>query len=202
MADKEDKKAEKERKKAEKKAAKEAKKAAKQGGEDSYDDEDEGGGKVIVIVVTIVIILIWLAIFALLIKLDVGGFGSTVLSPVLKNVPVVNKILPEDPNAESGDAEYGYSSLSEAVEQIKVLEAQIAASGSSDEEKDQQIAALQAEVNRLSQYETEQAEFEKLKEEFYEEVIFSDEAPDISEYQKYYESIDEENAAELYKQVF
>ena len=38
-------------------------------------------------------------------------------------------------------------------------------------------------------------------EKFYEEVIFSEEAPDIEEYKKYYESIDPENAEYLYKQV-
>lgn len=39
------------------------------------------------------IIVIWLVIFALLIKMNVGGIGSS-LRPYLKNVPVVNKILP------------------------------------------------------------------------------------------------------------
>ena len=45
--------------------------------------------------VTLIIILIWLAIIVLLIKCDVGGFGSSVLAPVLKDVPYVNKILPD-----------------------------------------------------------------------------------------------------------
>ena len=27
-------------------------------------------------------------------KMDVGGFGSNVLTPILKDVPVINKILP------------------------------------------------------------------------------------------------------------
>ena len=40
-----------------------------------------------------------------------------------------------------------------------------------------------------------------MREQFYEEVVFSDEAPDIQEYQKYYESIDPANAEILYKQV-
>ena len=39
------------------------------------------------------------------------------------------------------------------------------------------------------------------KEKFYEEVVFSDKAPDINEYKTYYESIDPENAEVLYKQV-
>ena len=31
----------------------------------------------------------------MLIKLDVGGFGSGVLAPVIKDVPYLNKILPD-----------------------------------------------------------------------------------------------------------
>ena len=42
---------------------------------------------------------------------------------------------------------------------------------------------------------------EKEKEKYYEEVVFSDQAPDIQQYKTYYESIDPENAEVLYKQV-
>ncbi len=206
MADK-DKQAEKERKAAEKAAKKEAKKAAKAakkngGAEGEADEEEEGSSKIIIAAVTLVIIIIWLAIFALLVKLDVGGFGSTVLRPLLKNVPYVNRILPEDNSyVESGDASYNYSSLAEAIEQIKALEVQLAAANGTNEDLSNQIAQLQSEISRLSVYEQEQAAFEELKENFYKEVVFSDEAPDISEYQQWYESIDSEYAAELYKQV-
>ena len=44
-------------------------------------------------------------------------------------------------------------------------------------------------------------EFEKNKEKFYEEVVFSDQAPDIEEYKSWYETIDAENAEVIYKQV-
>ncbi len=43
--------------------------------------------------------------------------------------------------------------------------------------------------------------FEEEKAKFYKEVVFSDQAPDINEYKKYYESIDPQNAENLYKQV-
>ena len=58
------------------------------------DDNEGSGSKVVTALIAIVIVLIWLAVFAFLIKLDVGGIGSNVLYPVLKDVPVVNKILP------------------------------------------------------------------------------------------------------------
>lgn len=44
------------------------------------EEEEEGGSKVAVIVATVIFIAIWLAILALVIKMDIGGFGSTVLS--------------------------------------------------------------------------------------------------------------------------
>ena len=61
---------------------------------DETDDEEKvKGGTLWTIIVAVVIIAIWLVIFGLLIKLDVGGFGSTVLRPILKDVPVINRIL-------------------------------------------------------------------------------------------------------------
>ena len=56
-------------------------------------DEKKGGGLLTVFIV-LLIIIIWMAIFALLINLDVGGIGTT-LRPMLKDVPLVNKILPK-----------------------------------------------------------------------------------------------------------
>ena len=60
---------------------------------DELDDESGKSGKLVSILVAMLIIVIWLVIFALLIKMNVGGIGSS-LRPYLKNVPVVNKILP------------------------------------------------------------------------------------------------------------
>ena len=192
---------EKEEKKRRKAEAKAAKKAGKASGEDI--DDEESGGKAGLVIVTLIIFIIWLGIFALLVKLDVGGFGSGVLYPILKDVPYVNKILPEPTSTVSGDAdsEYGYSSLSDAIEQIKSLETQLDEANEKKSELLTKISDLQSEVERLEVYETNQSEFEETKEKFYKEVVFGDNAPDISEYKTYYESIDADNAAELYKEV-
>ena len=58
-------------------------------------EQESKGSKAVTALIAIIIILIWLAVFAFLIKLDVGGIGSNVLYPVLKDVPVINKILPD-----------------------------------------------------------------------------------------------------------
>ena len=121
--------------------------------------------------------------------------------PVLKDVPYVNLILPDTVAEESGDAEYGYTSLSEAIAQIKVLEQENDAQRETIEALEDEKESLQSEISRLSAYESSYADFQKIREEFYEKVVFSDEAPDIEEYKAFYESIEPEYAAELYKQV-
>ncbi len=189
-------------KKAERARKKEEKKNRKQMEEQMPEEEEEGGSKVAVIVATIIFIAIWLAILALVIKMDIGGFGSTVLQPILKDVPYVNKILPETVQEEEPvDAQYPYSSLSEAIERIKELEVELSNAQTQTKGNSDYVAQLEAEVERLKGFESEQSAFEQQKTEFYKEVVFNENAPDISEYRAYYESIDPANAEVLYKQV-
>lgn len=190
-------------KKAEKQRKKEEKKLAKQQELEDDTEESSGGSKVALVFVTLIIIIIWLAILALLVKMDVGGFGSTVLAPVLKDVPYINKILPTTDESELGteDTEYPYQTLDEAVAYIKELELELQTAQEGSSENSAYVAQLESEVAKLQQYEQNEADFENEKAQFYEEVVFNDKAPDISEYQKYYESIDPANAEELYKEV-
>ena len=194
-----DKKAEKQRKKEEKKLAKQ-----KQAEADDFEMEEEtAGGKVAVFFVTLIIIIVWLAILALLIKWDVGGFGSQILAPVLKNVPYVNKILRDSALEEisTEDSAYAFDSMDEAVAKIKELEIALAEAQSGNTENAEYITQLEAQAQELQKYKEDEAAFEQEKQSFYEDVVFSDVAPDIEEYKKYYESIDPANAEVLYKQV-
>ena len=194
-----DKKEEKKRKKAEKKEAKRQKKLEKNGGEDiDSDDNDSASGKIVLVLATIFIIVIWLGIFAILIKADVGGFGSTFLTPVLKDVPVINKILPDTGDdyatTESSSENSGYKNVDEAVARIKELEKELDEANTKSQSDAQTINDLNAQVQDLSKYKDEQDKFEEEKEKYDEEVVFSDKAPDIKEYKDYYESIDPANA--------
>lgn len=194
------KKAEKERRKQEKKKAKEEKKLES----DSLEEETEtsGGNKVANFFVTLIIVVIWLAILTLLVKWDVGGFGSTVLTPLLKDVPYINKILPDSSEEMSTeDTEYGYATLDDAVARIKELEVELADAQSQSTQSSDYVSQLESQVAELQQYKQDEADFEAEKQKFYEEVVFSDNAPDIEEYKSYYESIDPANAEVLYKQV-
>ena len=197
-----DKKAEKARRKEEKKARKKKKGELDGLGGDITGEEEQEGSKLAVFFVTFVIIAVWLAILVLLIKWDVGGFGSTVMTPILKNVPYINKILPKSETEElSTDTEYPYKTLDEAVKYIKELELELQDAQKGKSDNDAYVAQLEDEVKKLKEYEANEAAFEEEKQKFYNEVVFSDEAPDITEYKKYYESIDPANAEVLYKQV-
>lgn len=209
-----DEKQEKKRLKEEKKKFKEEQKAqkkeAKQRARELDDQEaelygDDGSGFPIFIT-TVGIVLVWLLILVVLIKLDVGGFGSKVLTPILKDVPVANKILPNTDLVGTGEDEQvdeygGYTSLKEAVEQIKVLELQLEQIQTKNETDTESVQAMRDEIARLKTFEASQLEFERIKTEFYEEVIYSDKGPGAEEYKKYYESIDPATAEMLYKQV-
>lgn len=192
-----DKKAEKKAAKAKKKEEKEAKKKAK---EEEIEEEESGGSRMAVVVVTIAFIAVWLGILVLVIKADIGGFGSTVLQPILKDVPYINKILPETAE-EAVDAQYPYTTLDEAVARIKELELQLADEQTKTNASSDNVSQLEAEIARLKVFEEQQAAFEEEKTKFYKEVVFADNAPDIKEYRAYYESIDPANAESLYKQV-
>ncbi len=205
---KEEKKKLKEEQKAQKKEAKKrAKEIAAQ--EDELDDEIEGSGAP-VLLVTLIIVSLWIAILALLVKLDVGGFGSGVLAPVLKNVPVINKILPTEkmPSSSSDapssdyDEVYGrYGSIQEAVDQIRTLELELELAQSSQQSDSKKVEEMEAEIERLRTFENNQIAFEKIKNQFYNEVVYADKGPGADEYIKYYESMDPTTAQEIYREV-
>lgn len=173
----------------------------KQNKADGDDDDDTStGGKVAVFFVTLLIIIIWIAIMILLIKWDVGGFGSKVMYPILKDVPYLNQVLPEV-KAEEDQSLYPYTTIAEANAYVNDLKAELATKQMEIDDKKAEINELTSKINKLSVYEANEKEYERLKKKFDEEVVFSDSAPDISNYQEYYEAISPENAEKIYKQV-
>lgn len=191
-------------KKEQKNQKKEAKKRAKELEDQERElDEQIEGTNASVVVVTIFIIVIWLGILCLLVKMDVGGFGSNVLTPMLKDIPIVNKILPTENSTESTkEKSYGgYSSIKDAVDQITELEKKIEQMQNTNTAYAEQIEALKAEVQRLQTFEKNQVDFQRIKEQFYEEVVYADNGPGAEAYRQYYEEMDPTTAEALYKQV-
>lgn len=191
-------------KKDQKQQRKEAKKRAKEiAAQESALAEDEESGGVFTFLATVAIVAVWLGIICVIIKLDVGGFGSGVLTPLLKDVPVINKILPAPRQPSGGDDDTnpeGYT-LAEALAQIEQLQLQLEQAQGGSLNKEEEIAELKAEVVRLQEFENKQVEFQRIKTEFYEEVIYAENGPGAEEYRKYYEEMDPATAEYLYKQV-
>lgn len=195
----EKKKLKEEQKKQKKEAKKRAKEIEAQEAELSADDESGG---FFTVIATIGIILVWVAILCVVIKLDVGGFGSKVLTPLLKDVPVVNLILPNSPDSGNIYTDNGgYTNLNDATEQIKNLELQLQQAQTDNLKLQEDVANLKAENARLQEFEDKQVEFQRIKNEFYEEVVYAENGPGAEAYQKYYESMDPTTAEYLYKQV-
>jgi Uncharacterized conserved protein len=190
----------KEQKEQKRDAKRRAKEISKQ--EEELSEDEEGNG-VVTFFATILIVFLWLAVVCVIVKLDIGGFGSSVLTPILKDVPVVNKVLPGNGQTETTDPESfgGYSSLQEAVVYIKQLELELERAQTASAQKDVDLEGLKAEVLRLREFEARQTEFQRIQTEFYQEVVYSDKGPGAEEYRKWYEEMDPATAEFLYKQV-
>lgn len=178
---------------------------AKKNKKDRFDTTDKKGkakGKVFAVLLILLIVFVWLAIFALLIKLDVGGFGSSILRPLIKDIPIINRVLPEVSDEQLAyENNYPYKSLEDAIKRIKELELEIENMSEDDTDSTDKINELEAEVARLKVFEDNQLAFEERRKEFDTEVVFGEKAPSIEEYKKYYESINPTNAEEIYRQV-
>lgn len=169
-----------------------------------YDESESSGGNASVFFVTLAIVLLWLAILVLLVKLDVGGFGSGVLTPVLKDIPLINQILPSVSEVavdETEESYGGFSDLREAVDYIRELElaleqSQTAASGSTAE-----LDSLRAEVERLKEFEDMQVEFQGIQKQFYEEVVYAENGPGPDAFRQYYEAMDPAGAEFIYQSI-
>ncbi|MDE7353777.1 MAG: hypothetical protein K2O06_12120 [Acetatifactor sp.] len=191
-----------------KKEQKEQKKEAKRRAREIAKQEealgmDEGNG-LVTFGATVLIVALWIAVICVIVKLDVGGFGSRVLTPILKDVPVLNLILPGSAlggNSTTQESYGGYSDLKEAVDRIRELELELDRVQTGSNSKDSDLEQLRAEVARLKEFEAKQVEFQRIMNEFYEEVVYSDKGPGIEEFKKYYEAMDPATAEFLYKQV-
>lgn len=183
---------------------KEAKRRAAEIAKQEEDLGEDGGSGLVTFFATLLIVVLWLAIACVIIKLDIGGFGSSVLTPILKDVPVLNKILPGSTmtgGTDSGDGYGGYTSIQEAVDYIKQLELEMERVQTASNAKDTELDSLKAEVLRLQEFEQQWMEFQRIKDEFYEEVVYSEKGPGADAFTAWFESMDPSTAESIYRQV-
>lgn len=181
--------------------------AKREKGTQVENGEENIGSKILSVFFVILIVFVWLAIIVALIKFDVGGFGSSVLRPVLKDVPGINKILPEASEEElaqeaeeSGD-ENQIATLSQAKEMIEKLQAENDKLNESNKSLKEENSDLEKQVERLKVFEESQNEFQEQKEKFYNEIVYGENAPDADIYKEWYESIDAAYAESIYRQI-
>lgn len=165
------------------------------------EDNGKKGGGLLVVFIILLIIIIWVGIFALLVNLDVGGLGTT-LRPMLKDIPIVNKILPKvGDETIAYENDLAYKDIVEANERIKELELLVDKLNIDNEDKSDEISALTLQVDRLRALEKQMADFEDRVYEFDKQVVFAENAPDVDAYIKWYQGISPENAERIYEIV-
>ena len=89
----------------------------------------------------------------------------------------------------------------QSFHEIKALELELQSARTANAAYAADVTLLQGEVQRLSTFEQSQEEFQRIRTEFYEEVIYADNGPGPEEYRKYYEQIDPATAEYLYQLV-
>ncbi len=165
------------------------------------ENKESFGTKLATFIIILIITIVWLAILALLIKIDAGGVGTT-LRPYLEGVPVVKYVLPELTDEEIIYRErYPYKNIKEAVEHINYLEELVDKYSEENDDYAARLAELQSENDSLHHYETEYETYLKLKELFDKEVVYAENAPSAKAYIDWYESMYPENAAKIYEEL-
>lgn len=205
-ADEQKKKIQDERKQLKKEQKDQKKEARRRAKEIAKEEEDLGldeGNGLVTFGATLLIVILWIAVVCVIVKLDVGGFGSSVLTPILKDVPVINMILPDSGQTETTDPDSygGYSSLKDAVDYIRQLELELEQVRTASNAKDSDLERLMAEVERLRPFEERMVEFQRIEQEFYEEVVYAENGPGAEEFRKWFEEMNPATAEALYKQV-
>jgi len=186
--------------KAERKAAaKEARLRMKEMEDAQAELTGESSGGLGAFLLVVLIILLWLLLMALLIKFDVAGLGET-MRPILQDIPYLNNLLPYDEEtATINESDTSENSVDSAY--LTQLEKELANAQSENATLASTIETLNAEIERLEPFEEEQLQFEEDRNKFYEEIVYTDNAPDASAYASYYAMISPDAAASIYAQV-
>ena len=165
-------------------------------------EKEKGTSKGLGILIIVLIVITWLSVMALLIKCDVGGFGSQVLRPVFKDIPVIRAILPDASDAEvAKESDYPYDNLEDALAQLKVLDAANASKDAEIASLNDTVAEQASEISTLSANLEDQQTFEQKKNEFYDEIVYGDSAPDADTYIEWYNELDPTFAASVTKKL-
>lgn len=167
---------------------------------DRVDEKKKGGVGKIILGIFLVIFLL-LAVFILLLKLDVASLGTKIIGPNIQNIPGASLILPEMPVEETVSLEnqtLSYENEEQIIEMLKVTENMLKEKELEAEKLIEQINALQAENDRLKVFEQYYLDYEAQKAEF-DSMIVSETDPTL--FAQWYEQMNPENAAKIYESL-
>jgi len=163
----------------------------------SAEPKRGGKGRIILLAVGLPILLIICAFLAVL-MMNPAGLRDKYLADRIANVPVLNRFLPDDTGETDGEE------IAPPVKSSAELLAEIDALTTQLEQKDSQLASLRESVESyrialISQSELarQMSEFNALKNEFNRDNALKD----TKLYQKYFEQINPETAADLYREA-
>lgn len=181
-------------------AAKEAKLRAKEMEEAEAELTGDVHGGLGSFLLILLIILVWLLLMAIMIKFNIFGLGDT-LTPALKDIPYISNLLPGYQKTDTTTTETESENVSDNSAYVASLEKELSAQLAKNASLSATIDVLNAEVARLEPFEEEQAEFYEQRQQFYNDIIYNDNAPDASAYASYYAMIDPESAAQIYEEI-
>ncbi|MBC7959393.1 MAG: hypothetical protein H7X94_05970 [Vallitaleaceae bacterium] len=170
-------------------------------------DEKKEKGKVgKIIALLLVLIMVVLVAFVLLSKFDVGGLGSKVLAPKLSNVPVVKLILPKTTatldtstdETNNPSSSYVFETVDQAIEKLKATEILLKEKEKEAEKLNEDMALLNAEIDRLKIFENNQVQFEADKAAF-DQLVGENADPEA--FMAYVEKMFPDNALAIYESV-
>ncbi|PKM49842.1 MAG: hypothetical protein CVV02_13955 [Firmicutes bacterium HGW-Firmicutes-7] len=163
----------------------------------SSEDQDKGSGKVFML---FIVLFVLIGAFILLVKLDVGGIGTNVLGPKLKDVPVLNLMLPkmENPDTSHDSTSYNFETIDQAVERLRATEILLKEKEKEAEKLNETINLNKIEIERLKVFESEQVQFKNDKDEF--DLLVSKNVGS-DDYIAYVEKAYPENALTIYESL-
>lgn len=154
-------------------------------------------GKAVCVLVFLVLTGLLMGIFVGMVKLDIGGIASDVLSPVIADVPVLRTILPvemQKKNASELAAEQKQQEAEAAAEEAAAAEAEEAAEEAAAEEA-QQAAAEEAEAEAEAEQAAEEAAAEA---EAAAEQAAAEEEKALQDYVDTYSAMSPKDAASVF----
>lgn len=142
--------------------------------------------------IPLIIILFVIGVLVAVVGFDVLGLRTKYLNGLLRNIPIVKDLVPEDNNNQQNNV-----SNEELLAQIDMLNKTIEDNKTEIESLNKKNDAYVQQIAKLQEFEKKQEDFKAQKAEFDNMIALND----PNAYAKFYEAIDPQNAEALYKEV-